>query len=439
MEQNTGEIDWVEAALAALHRITGIQGRIRRIRRASRAETGEAVASAAAVGLRHGAVSSRLAVVCRRAVRTSGDLSVVHAQLAGHKGERVVGEKAAGSDAGLLITTYLTPALAVQCREMGLQFVDTAGNAYLDVAGLFVFVCGQTPPGSLVRPPMRTTGNPSSQRMVFTLLCQPALLQATYREIAHLSGIALGSVGAVFNGLAARGWLLETRAEGRAGTRSEPPSEAAESEDAQGEPPQGARAKRKGKGGANHSVREGTEDGEEGAASGAGHHGDGRVEEKRRLTAPDRLLDEWVANYPTILRPRLQPRRFAAPSADWWRALRAEDLAAFDACWGGEVAALALLPGSELSGEPQTLYMRPARMAQGIHALTSRYRLKPQPNGPIEILEAFWDASIDDPTRPGLAPPVLVYADLMASLQPTNLEVAAELRKGVIMDALDQF
>ncbi|QET04514.1 hypothetical protein FOB72_20595 [Cupriavidus pauculus] len=391
MEQNTGDIDWVEAALAALYRMTGIQGRVRRIRRASRGEGAESVASAAAVGLRHGDVSLRLAVVCRRAVRTSADLSVVHAQLVGHRGTGT------GHDAGLLITTYLTPALAGQCREMGLQFIDTAGNAYLDAAGMFVFVCGQTPPGSLVRPPIRTTGNPSSQRMVFALLCRPALLQATYREIAHLSGIALGSVGAVFNGLAARGWLLETRTEAN---------------------PEGAEARPE----ARTEART-----------------EAHTEEKRRLTAPDRLLDEWVANYPTILRPRLQPRRFAAPGDDWWRALRPEELAALDACWGGEVAALAMGAAADLAGAPQTIYMAPARMGQGIQTLASRYRLKPQPNGPIEILDAFWDPSIEDPARPGLAPPVLVYADLMASLQPRNLDVAAELRKTVIRDALDRF
>lgn len=407
MEQNTGDIDWVEAALAALYRMTGIHGRIRRIRRASRGEGAESVASAAAVGLRHGDVSLRLAVVCRRAVRTSADLSVVHAQLVGHRGTGT------GHDAGLLITTYLTPALAGQCREMGLQFIDTAGNAYLDAAGMFVFVCGQTPPGSLVRPPMRTTGNPSSQRMVFALLCRPALLQATYREIAHLSGIALGSVGAVFNGLAARGWLLETRTEANpegAGARPEAGTEA--------------------------GTKAGTKVGTEGRTEAAT---EARTEEKRRLTAPDRLLDEWVANYPTILRPRLQPRRFAAPGDDWWQALRPEELAALDACWGGEVAALALGAATDLSGAPQTIYMAPARMGQGIQTLASRYRLKPQANGPIEILEAFWDPSIVDAARPGLAPPVLVYADLMASLQPRNLDVAAELRKTVIREALDQF
>lgn len=366
MEQKAGDIDWVEAALAALHRMTGVQGRIRRARR-----SGEVESPVAAIGLRRGAASHRLAVECRRTVRTPADLSVVHAQLGGR-------------GPGLLITAYLTPSLAAQCREMGLQFIDTAGNAYLDAPGLFVFVCGQTPPGSLVRPPVRTTGNPSSQRMVFALLCKPQLMQATYREIARISGIALGSVGAVFNGLAARGWLLETRAETRA-------------------------------------------------------------EERRRLTAPDRLLDEWVANYPTILRTRLQPRRYAASSADWWQALPADDLATLNAYWGGEVAARAWRGDLRTEVRPavqpetQTLYVAPSRMAQTIQALTLRHRLKPNANGPIEILESFWDASIDDPARPGLVPPVLVYADLMATLQARNLDVAAELRKGELKEGLDQF
>ncbi|MGO4307738.1 type IV toxin-antitoxin system AbiEi family antitoxin [Cupriavidus sp. RAF12] len=350
MDQKTVDFDWVEAALSALHRTTGIPARIRRGRREG------AASPVAAVSLRRGTVTYRYAVECRRSVRTAADLSVVRAQLAAR-------------DPGLLVTTYLTPALAGQCREMGLQFIDTAGNTYLDAPDLFVFVSGQTPPDSVVRPTVRISGNPSSQRMVFALLCEPALLQATYREIARVSGIALGSVGAVFNGLAARGWLLETR-----------------------------------------------------------------QEERRRLTAPDRLLDEWVTNYPTILRHRLQPRRFSAPNPEWWRSVGVVDLGA---SWGGEVAAESMVGG--LRPEWQTLYVFPSRMAQAMQGLTQKHKLRPNPEGAVEVLEAFWDPSIDKSAGAGLVPPVLVYADLMATLSAADLEVAAQLRKGIIKDVLDQF
>lgn len=351
MDQKTGDPDWVEAALAALHRTTGMQARIRHGRRDAAGDP-----PVAAISLRRGEVSHRYAVECRRAVRTASDLSVVRAQLQ---------ERAPG----LLVTIYLTPALAAHCREMGLQFIDTAGNTYLDAPGLFVFVSGQTPPDSVVRPAVRISGNPSSQRMVFALLCQPELLQATYREIARVSGIALGSVGAVFNGLSARGWLLETR-----------------------------------------------------------------QDERRRLTAPDRLLDEWVANYPTILRHRLNPRRFGAPAADWWQAVNVAELGGH---WSGEVAAAAMVGG--IRPASQTLYVAPGKMAAALQALAHRHKLRPDPDGAVEVLESFWDPSIDNAERPDLAPAVLVYADLMATLHADHLAVATQLRRARIKDALDRF
>ncbi len=356
MDQKAGDIDWVEAALVALHRTTGMQARIRHGRRDPGGE-----APVAAISLRRGDAAHRYAVECRRSVRTVADLSVVRAQLQ---------ERAPG----LLVTTYLTPALAGQCREMGLQFLDTAGNTFLDAPELFVFVIGQTPPDSVVRPAVRISGNPSSQRMVFALLCQPELLQATYREIARVSGIALGSVGAVFNGLSARGWLLETR-----------------------------------------------------------------EDEGRRLTAPDRLLDEWVANYPTILRHRLQPRRFSAPAADWWQAVNAAELGGY---WSGEVAAAAMVGG--IRPASQTLYIAPARMAAALQVLTQKHRLRPDPDGMVEVLEAFWDPSVEGgetpaPGRTDLAPPVLVYADLVATLDANHLAAATQLRKARIKDVLDRF
>ena len=44
---------------------------------------------------------------------------------------------------GLLVAPYLTPELANHCRKIELPFIDTAGNAYLQAPGLFVFVKGE--------------------------------------------------------------------------------------------------------------------------------------------------------------------------------------------------------------------------------------------------------------------------------------------------------
>lgn len=76
---------------------------------------------------------------------------------------------------------------------------------------------------------------------------------------------------------------------------------------------------------------------------------------RRRLTGPDRLLDKWVTNYPTILRPRLDARRFAAPEPDWWRDMSLAELKSV--YWGGEVAAEMVT--AYLRPETQTLYVVP--------------------------------------------------------------------------------
>lgn len=132
----------------------------------------------------------------------------------------------------VLATTYMSPNLADKCREIGLQFIDTAGNAYLESGDLLIYVTGRRLDAAVRVAKSRGTSNPTTLRMIFAILTRPALLQASYREIAEASGVALGSVGSVFQDLTVRGWLVNAP-----------------------------------------------------------------VAQRRRLTAPDRLLDEWVANF----------------------------------------------------------------------------------------------------------------------------------------------
>ena len=49
------------------------------------------------------------------------------------------------TELGLLVRPYLGPELARNCQEMGLPFLDAAGNAFLKLDGLFALVTGQKP------------------------------------------------------------------------------------------------------------------------------------------------------------------------------------------------------------------------------------------------------------------------------------------------------
>ena len=50
-------------------------------------------------------------------------------------------------------------------------------------------------------------------------------------------------------------------------------------------------------------------------------------------------------------------------------------------------------------------------------------KLKKDPNGDVEILEAFWQTEYDWP-HPELVPPLLIYADLLATGDARNIETA---------------
>lgn len=145
------------------------------------------------------------------------------------------------------------------------------------------------------------------------------------------------------------------------------------------------------------------------------HKDKGRVLEQR-----ERLLSTWVEAYPRELRPRLKPRRFRVDNPDWWKDM---DLAPFDLWLGGEAAAAVL-----------TKYLRPERVTLyggGRFAELARHiRPAKDEHGNLELLDAFWHFETEQAV-PGhrLVPPLLVYADLVATADARNLETAEMIRE----------
>jgi hypothetical protein len=133
----------------------------------------------------------------------------------------------------------------------------------------------------------------------------------------------------------------------------------------------------------------------------------------RRLTKKADLIKRWTERYPQQLRPKLLQARYSSMKSDWWKEARLED---FGAYWGGEVAAAKL-----------TKYLRPQQKtiyaATTIPEIQAKYALKKDPNGDVEILKRFW-AFDEEASKTGIVPPLLVYADLIASGDDRNIETA---------------
>jgi hypothetical protein len=162
---------------------------------------------------------------------------------------------------------------------------------------------------------------------------------------------------------------------------------------------------------------------------GRGYIAGGLRKRNRRLLEPERLLDEWVTNFPLKLRPKLNPRRFQAPDPRWWEKAQLDH----GAFWGGEVAAAKLT--GHLRPATYTAYLRPDADPATIPTLVREHRLRADPQGNIEFLDAFWNFQMEADNQ-DTVPPVLVYADLMATLDARNLNVAKQIRDEYIKRAL---
>lgn len=149
---------------------------------------------------------------------------------------------------------------------------------------------------------------------------------------------------------------------------------------------------------------------------------------ERRLRDADVLLERWTAGYGEALRPKLTLGTFRFTPADrslWWEAV---DLDPERERWGGEPAAAAA-----------TDYLKPAKLTvytRGTKAeVMRRLRVVPDERGDVEVLRTFWPEGLEDALPDAFTgarvPDVLAYADLIASGDPRNAEVAAKLQERI--------
>lgn len=116
----------------------------------------------------------------------------------------------------LVFTTFVAPKSAETFRRAGVQYLDTAGNSWVEFGDVLIDVRGRRRPVG-ARLPTRTTGgnlfSTGRAQVTFALLAWPQLWEAPQRELAHVSGVSLGQA---HNALA----LLNEAGYGRDHTRA---------------------------------------------------------------------------------------------------------------------------------------------------------------------------------------------------------------------------
>jgi hypothetical protein len=138
------------------------------------------------------------------------------------------------------------------------------------------------------------------------------------------------------------------------------------------------------------------------------------VSGKRRLLNPESLLRQWVEAYALTLRPRLLLGRYRADDLGWTANL---DALKYNMVLGGEPGAQALT--GQLRPGTATLYGEKVEPR-----LLLDQRLRTDPRGNVEIMKRFWAFETEPP---GLAPLILIYADLLAIGDARCLEAGKQI------------
>ncbi|MAY40624.1 type IV toxin-antitoxin system AbiEi family antitoxin [Spongiibacter sp.] len=257
---------------------------------------------------------------------------------------------------GVLIADYINPKMAEKLKAADIQFLDTAGNAYLNKYPLYICITGKRLKDKTApEKPKGRAFQPTGMKVVYEFLVDKNLANAPYREIADRANVALGAVGWVIRDLAEQGFLVERQNE-------------------------------------------------------------------RRLTNYDELLEKWAENYPQRLRKKLLLGTFTTDEPDWWKKIDPRD---YNAAWGGEIAAAKytnyLTPKDAtiyIPKEKRNLFLKDARLR--------RAQELEKPHFTIELLEPLGEHFEN---QAGLAHPILVYADLLATANTRNIETAQKLRE----------
>ncbi len=156
---------------------------------------------------------------------------------------------------GILVADYVNPNMAERLKKEDVQFIDTAGNAYIKALPLYIFVKGNRQPHIEIQKKDEKTRAfaQTGLKVIFAFLCDPELINAPYRQIADIVDVALGTVGWVVYDLKAAGFIID-----RGGKRG------------------------------------------------------------RRLTQYQKLLNRWVETYPEKLRPKQFVGEYKTDNPWWW-------------------------------------------------------------------------------------------------------------------------
>ncbi len=241
----------------------------------------------------------------------------------------------------IVVAERILPDIKRELRNQKIAYLEANGNIYIDLPDFFLFF-ETNKPYRVKKEKGNRAFTKTGLKVVFHFLADKELINKPQREIAEITGVGLGNIPQVINGLKETGYLLKLN--------------------------------------------------------------------KKKYTWEKRqaLLNKWIADYETILKPTLSRGKYSM-KVPWQEVHLNNDITV----WGGEPAADLLT--NHLRPEKFTLY---TKENQG--SLLSNYKFIPKENGELTAYDLFWKQDQNTVT----APPLLVYTDLILEGGKRNKETA---------------
>lgn len=112
----------------------------------------------------------------------------------------------------LIVANYITPNAKKVLQKNGVNYIDRVGNVWLKNDPIYIHIEGihnQPPTEDQKNRAFTKTGI----KVVFQFLLDHALINATYREMAEMAGVSLGTIPKVLEGLKEEGFILKKTAD----------------------------------------------------------------------------------------------------------------------------------------------------------------------------------------------------------------------------------
>jgi len=111
----------------------------------------------------------------------------------------------------LVIAGRISSEVREKMRSLGINYLDSAGNAFIDKENLFVLIDGKKGKLKLERKHLFTN---ASIQLLFHFLLNPELLQQTYRDISKSTGASLDNISKTIRNLAEHDYIIASKKKG---------------------------------------------------------------------------------------------------------------------------------------------------------------------------------------------------------------------------------